>query len=117
VEALTDEWERLEAEILRRAKLEAPRRATLAELRKALPPKSALIDFVEYTRTDAATFVEQRCLAAFIISGDKTFRRIELGPVVELTNAYHSWRAAAEPYSNALAAAEQKRSGRKIEPR
>ncbi len=111
VEALTDEWERLEAEILSRASLAPPKRATLEELQKALPEKSVLIDMVEFTQSTPPakgnnSWNEQRRLVAFIVRPGQPLKRVDFGSADYAANAIQNWRDVIKKLNTIVFVAE-----------
>jgi CHAT domain-containing protein len=69
------------------------------KLQAALPPKSALVDVLEYThlrRSPIKTgwLIRERRLVAFVVRKDRPIERIELGPVAPLGAAADRWLQA-----------------------
>jgi len=114
VEALTREFEFIEEEILQRAQLERPPLATFDQVRRALPEKAVLIDFVEYThylppaKGQTRWSAESR-LAAFILRPGKAIERVEIGQPHELGLAISEWRRLTDEYADMLFALEKGR--------
>jgi CHAT domain-containing protein/uncharacterized protein HemY len=70
---------------------------TSDQLRKLLPPETALVDFFTYYRFDSApkpggreTWEER--LAAFVVRPDREIVRVELGQFEPIRNAIEEWR-------------------------
>ena len=86
---LASEQERLERELQTRSaayrELEEVASATPADLCKALPRRSALLDLVRYS---------DRYLAFVVQARDCTVHRIDLGPSAELEEAASAWHEA-----------------------
>jgi CHAT domain-containing protein/tetratricopeptide (TPR) repeat protein len=66
--------------------------ATSADLQKALPAESAVIDFLEYS-FDAATPNAPRRYLAFVVTRDR-ITRVELESVTPIEKAVREWREA-----------------------
>lgn len=115
-EALTDQWERLEREILSRAMVEAPKRANYDDVRKALPAKSVLVDFVEYShfapREKGSGWNDDRRLIAFIVRPDKPLQRLEMGSAGEIGFAIQSWRKVIKRFNELLFVVESGKSSK-----
>ncbi len=96
---LSDRLERLQRELARRTELlRAPQAPiTTAAVRKALPERSVLIDFLLYSGASDAEPTERDRptlrLAAFVVRpDDRQVRFVELGPVAPLAEAIDAWR-------------------------
>lgn len=102
---LTDRKERLEADLARQSSAfragQAQVDRTTAEVRAALPPGTALLDFLEYTHvippasTARRSTLEER-LVAFVVRPDKEVVRVDLGPTVQIAAAIARWRSAQD---------------------
>lgn len=101
VEGVSDEIERLQREL---ARLSEPFRQQLlqqrmspAELRKALPKGTALVDLLEYDCSllpakAQGKLLYQRRLMAFVLQPDKAVVRLDLGPVNLIRHNVGRWR-------------------------
>jgi CHAT domain-containing protein/Tfp pilus assembly protein PilF len=96
IQEWTEEKERLEVQLARRSRaFEQVRQwqhLTPAQLQALLPPDTALLDFLVYTR-----YRPSRCqhLAAFVVRRDRVLR-VELGPTRHIKEALASWRLALQ---------------------
>jgi len=97
---LSGSKERLEAELARRSRQfrQAPEAVTPQRLRAALPPKTALVDFLEYTHSSPPVeetegkFRYQQRLLAFVVRADRSVARLDLGPLEPIREAVGTWR-------------------------
>jgi len=95
----SDDIERLQRDLVR---LSEPYRQHLrqqrmvpAELRKALPEGTALVDLFEYGRYQLQAKgqqVRQRRLTAFVLRPDQSVVRLDLGPAEPIRQAVTEWR-------------------------
>jgi len=100
-ERVNEEIEQLQREL---ARLSEPYRQQLlqqrmspAELRKALPKGTALVDLLEYDSSQMAAkgqkkLFYQRRLMAFVLRSDRPVVRLDLGPVLILRHNVSRWR-------------------------
>jgi CHAT domain-containing protein len=97
VAELTEEKERLEADLLRDSPafraFRTQSRLSPERLGKLLPTRTALVDFFEYTppKSDGVGRGERQ-LAAFVVRPGRPVVRVELGSVVPLEEAVAGWR-------------------------
>lgn len=104
VQALTEEFNRLEDEILAEAKVALPGRSTLEQLRASIPEKTALFDFVEYDHffpAEAGRPAErQRRLAGFLTRAGQPVIRIDYGDALSIESLILEWRKKAEEHTD-----------------
>jgi len=89
------------------------------QLQASLPPKSALVDVLEYTHYSPppdkkGSYISEQRLVAFVVKPDGPVVRVELGPVKPLATAAERWRRAIvsrRGTAEAVAAAEGSGSG------
>jgi tetratricopeptide (TPR) repeat protein len=100
IQELSEEKERLEADLAdRSAAFRQQRelaRLTPRQLQEALPPDTALVDFLEYTRfsppaAGKGPWQRERRLAAFVVRPDSVVQR-DLGPAQPIADAVGQWR-------------------------
>jgi tetratricopeptide (TPR) repeat protein len=98
---LTEEKERLEAELSRRSaafrRLQARQQVSPATLRQVLPAGVALVDFLEYDHATPppehkGAWQSQRRLTAFVVRPDRPVARLDLGPATPIGEAVRAWR-------------------------
>jgi CHAT domain-containing protein/tetratricopeptide (TPR) repeat protein len=117
VTELSARKEQLEADLARksarfRMALDVP---TAAALRRALPARTVLIDFLEYQHTPAKPAGAdnggrgEARLIAFVIRPDREVRLIALGPVAPVAAAIAVWRTGLGSGEEASAAGQQLR--------
>ena len=101
LEELSREKERLEAELSRRSaafrRQQELQALTPEQLRKALPPGTALVDFLEYTKYSEppegkGKLRTERHLAAFVVRPDRPVGQLDLGPAPPIEAAVEAWR-------------------------
>lgn len=101
IRRLTEEKERLEADLARQSSAfsreRQARTVRAADLLRALPPDTALIDFLEYqpARGVRSQQAEGPRLLAFVVRTDSV-RRVELGPAGPIARAVDRWRRRLE---------------------
>ena len=110
IEALTDQREREEVEIARRA-VERVRagqgRVTVDALREALPEGVAIVDLLEYRHLPLEEYIAgmarasllnppemRRSMVAHVIRPDRPVARVDLGPSGPIAEAVEAWRTA-----------------------
>jgi CHAT domain-containing protein/Flp pilus assembly protein TadD len=113
---LTDRQEQLERDLARdsselRLALHVP---TADDVRRALPARAALVDFVVYIdsrlRAESGPRKEMR-IAAFIVTGEsKETRIVDLGPLEPVAKLIDRWRANIKNPSTARTTAAQLRT-------
>jgi tetratricopeptide (TPR) repeat protein/CHAT domain-containing protein len=107
IRTLTEERDRLERELAREVAGLSERqqldRIGPADLEKALPPRSAYVDVLRYTRFGYdpkrhGTFWESRTphYVAFVVRAGQPVRRVELGPAGPIEEALADWRHAID---------------------
>ena len=79
------------------AEQRAQQKRTGAELRKALPADTALVDLIEYdhlgwTEKNKDKPIQQRRVAAFVVRRDQPVAWIDLGPSADIDSAVETWR-------------------------
>jgi CHAT domain-containing protein len=112
--ALVRRREELERELASDPKLSAELKAVapagVATVRDALPPDTALVDFVEYDSPGSiGALFEGRRLAAFVVRAGRPVVRVELGPVEPVAAALAEWNPAAPPTAKGGTAASKLR--------
>jgi len=98
VAELSDQKEALERELAAKiADLRNTARPAQADLGAILPPKTVLLDFLEYThfsipRDGKGAIRPERRLIVFIVRPHSWVRRIDLGPAAPIAAAVQEWR-------------------------
>jgi CHAT domain-containing protein/tetratricopeptide (TPR) repeat protein len=72
---------------------------TPADFQEMLPENIALVDFLEYTHSNAprdgkSALAEERRLVAFVVQKDRPIKRVDFGPTKPLSLAADNWRRA-----------------------
>jgi CHAT domain-containing protein/Tfp pilus assembly protein PilF len=99
LEALSQEKERLEAELSQKSEVfrAATRPLSLAEAQALLPGDAAVVDYLEFwkfvpSESQPGNFEFVRSLVAFVIRPGKPVRMFDLGPVAPIDAAVEQWR-------------------------
>jgi CHAT domain-containing protein len=112
LQELTETKEQLERDLSRRSsQFETQQklaRLTPAEVQAALPPATALIDFLEYTHSTPpirgqGKEQKETHLVAFVVRPDRPIVRLDLGPSAPITSAVDQWRAVFVDFQPAQA--------------
>jgi CHAT domain-containing protein/tetratricopeptide (TPR) repeat protein len=103
IEVLTDRQESLQRDIARQSaefrRQQEASELTVAQLRQILPPKTALIDFLDYRRAsppkDGKTTLEySQHLVAFVVRPDRDVVQVDLREVYPIHQSVEAWRQA-----------------------
>jgi tetratricopeptide (TPR) repeat protein len=103
LESTSEEVERLQQALAAASEEYRAKRAqqnrTAADIQKAIPPGTVLVDFLEYdnyepTEQDANKWIWQRRLAAFVVRPDQPVERLDLGPAAPIQETVEKWRAS-----------------------
>lgn len=115
---LTEKKEQLEAELARRSSAfrqqRERRQMTSADIQKALPAGTVLVDYLEFTFAvphpdKKDQFQVDRHLAAFVVRSDQPVALLDLGPVAPIAQAIEKWRASIKRSGNSEPASEVRR--------
>ena len=98
---LSDRVERLEQALAAKSdefrKQQRQQGRTPEDIRRALPPRVALVDFLDYKRygplqTKAEKPVREQRLVAFVVRSGAPVARVELGPTAAVAGLIDAWR-------------------------
>ncbi len=103
-----------------RENLADEKRCTLADLQKALPDKTVLVDVLEYLHIDKLsrdnnTAPWHRGLIAFIVRPDKPIQLVDLGPSDSINRAVSRWRKTELPLEPELDPSAKAQAGKTID--
>jgi tetratricopeptide (TPR) repeat protein len=122
LESTSEEVERLQQALAAVSQEYRAQRAqqnrTAADIQKALPRGSVLVDFLEYghygpPEPGTTKWSWQRRLAAFVVRPDRAVERLDLGPAAPIRETVEKWRAS---YSADEAANLKQRVWKPLEP-
>ncbi|WP_417731252.1 CHAT domain-containing tetratricopeptide repeat protein [Rosistilla oblonga] len=107
---LTDAKEKLEAELSQKNAefRESPKPVAIEDLRAALPPDAALLDFFEYARIDPTKPAQYGIpsLIAFVVQRSGDVAMVDLGPVAPVGEAIDTWRQSFGTSRDGIAAGQ-----------
>jgi CHAT domain-containing protein/tetratricopeptide (TPR) repeat protein len=99
VQALTEQKERLEADLSRHSASfrRLGRRLTPGQVSRLIPPEAALVDLLEYThytlpKGGKGKFKHEQRLLAFVLRRGKEPVLVRLGPMTPIADAVRAWR-------------------------